>query len=206
MASILGRLDKILPIRKAAVRAFIHRVLKHDIPEEVICICMLFYALCDRFDPNCISRNVEFDASRQIIKHDAICNLTSCYLENIVKFGRQKWKFKILRCTVAMLIGIVKMHKNEHPPVDMNFAHNSCGYAYNVSDGKRSVGRDVLSTTYGIKCVDGDVVEMNLDFYDLSLSFKVNGKDYGKSHSVEQREYRAAVCMIGLGDEIQILD
>ena len=46
---------------------------------------------------------------------------------------------------------------------------------------------------YGKECNDGDVLEMTLDFNDLSLAFKMNDEDCGKAFNIENGEYHVAI-------------
>ena len=106
-----------------------------------------------------------------------------------------------------MLIGIWRVQKNVTPPLITYFTYGTNkGYAYSISAGKRTtVSGGHSDTEYGVKCCHGDIVEMILDFDELSLSFKVNGKDYGKSHGVTQDKYRAAIFMMGANDQVHFL-
>merc|ERR1712228_106897 len=102
-----------------------------------------------------------------------------------------------------IMIGIRKVEKDKSPPIEASFVGD--GYGYCTSNGTKS-GLGFLVEMYGIRCVAGDIVKMILDFDNLSLSFNVNGIDYGKSHIITQGKYRAAVYMYCSGDEIQLLE
>ena len=199
----------ILEVRQSTVRGFIRQYSKKFIPVDIIHVCMLFYALYDRFDSKCISSKMELNEETQSVMKIGDNKPVSAYLENITQSGLNKWKFKIVRRTGSMIIGVWRVTYNNDPMVDTCFTlGGNRGYGYSVNTAKIT---DVeygwpTASRYGVKCRSGDVVEMVLNFYDLSLSFKVNGTDYGEAHRIKPDKYRAAVFMHQIGDEIQILE
>ena len=167
--------------------------------------------MCDRFDPNHISQATELDEYTQTLTQVENARPSSSYLENIVDSGRHQWTFKIVERRGTVIIGIWRVLQNEQPPLGHNFARGSYrqyrGYGYFVSKGLRTDKNcGVSDSPYGVVCKDGDIVEMILDFDELSLSFKVNGTDYGKCHDVKQDKYRAAVFLYEAGCKIQLLE
>ena len=46
---------------------------------------------------------------------------------------------------------------------------------------------------------------MHIDLDELSLSFIINDKSYGKSHDIDKGEYVAAISFCRKNDSIQIL-
>ena len=51
----------------------------------------------------------------------------------------------------------------------------------------------------------GDIVSMHLDFEKLTLSFSVNGVDYGISHNIEPEKYRCAVHVYDKAAVLELL-
>merc|ERR1712228_378981 len=198
MALTMGKKQNINQKTKDAVSGFIRHEFHADIPNEIAQICLLFYAIIDRFDPKCVSSRITLNEETQTVTQFHY-KKASCYLENIVESGRWEWKFQLVRTYTSSvrwaMIGISKAQK--FLPMDTYFTigHNQ-GYGYSTSDGRKTtVIGGYAAAPYGKKCVDGDIVEMILDFDELSLSFKVNGIDYGKSHYITHGKYRAAVFM-----------
>ena len=52
---------------------------------------------------------------------------------------------------------------------------------------------EVPHLKYGEDCKENDIIEMKLDFNDLSLSYKVKGIDYGKAFDIKQGQYKAVI-------------
>ena len=48
---------------------------------------------------------------------------------------------------------------------------------------------------YGADCNTNGVIMMTLDLNKLSLSYSINGCDYGKAFDVENTQYRAAITV-----------
>merc|ERR1712228_551094 len=192
--------------RKDTVYGYIRQMTNDDIPNDIIHLCILFYAALDRFDRQHISSKLTLNEYDQSVKRNQAGGSANIYFENIVESGRHEWKFKIVRCqnhSGGYMIGLWKVQPNVAPPLDNFFAMGKeKGYGYSISDGKKSRLFDGCSAEqYGKRCNDGDIVEMIVDFDSLSLSFKVNGKDQGKSHDLyKDDKYRAAVYMWYAGD------
>ena len=209
MAMNFGKLERIDQFQRDTVSGFIRSTTNTHIPEEIIHICMLFYALIERFDPKCIdSKMIKINEETQSVVKIRGCGQPSAYLTNIVDSGHHKWKFRIVQRTSVMSIGIWRAQANVFPPpLDTYFTNgHDRGYAYSLSTGKSTaICGGQSAKKYGVRGKDGDIVEMILDFDESSLSFMVNGIEHGKSHDVTQGKYRAAVHLIGAGDEIQFL-
>ena len=174
------------------------RVASKDIPWDIAKLCMLFYdGSFDRFDPNLISwTRMKLNKENGSIKHFADYSPGCAYLENIVESGRHHWKFKIVNATTygggSMHIGIWRERSDEDPPLKSIFSRYD-------TETLTKVGISLNAIPFA------DIVEMILDFNELSLRFKVNGKSYGKPHNVKKGQSRAVVQMFRNGDEIQLL-
>ena len=48
-------------------------------------------------------------------------------------------------------------------------------------------------TKYAIKCKDNDIVDMSVNFVDLTLKYSVNNKDYGVAYQMDETQYKCAV-------------
>ena len=208
MAINFDKLERIDQSRKDTVSGFIRCATNKHIPEEIIHICMLFYALVDRFDPKFIDSEIlKLYEETQSVLRFSCHGQTNVYLTNIVDSGHHKWTFRIVKRTSLMAIGIWRVQTNVSPPIKYYFTDGyDDGYAYILSYGKSSaINGGHSDKNYGVKVNDGDMVEMILDFDESSLSFTVNGIDYGKSHDVKLGKYRAEVHIVGYLDQIQFL-
>lgn len=192
------------------VHGYIHRyqnLFFEDIPLDLIHICLLFYGFgSDEWD-------LEY-----------ICGMTlegttitkdfgkrSCsYLKRIAEYGQHQWRFKLENITGQIWIGILRV---EHYKSDDYTSMNDCfhtkgrGYAFTPLDGNISdpeTGN--YSDKYGKKCNDNDIVEMHLDLEELTLGYKIDGIDYGKSHDIQKGNYRAAIYMSRANCSITLID
>ena len=60
--------------------------------------------------------------------------------------------------------------------------------------------------SYGCKVKSGDIICIFLDFISLSLSYSVNGKDYGIAFKIKKSKYRLAISSKWSGDSIELLE
>ena len=70
--------------------------------------------------------------------------------------------------------------------------------AYHALEAKATNPEDPgqYGADYGIKVVDGGIIEMRLDMNKLQLSFKVNDIDHGIAHkNIEDTQYKAAMTL-----------
>ena len=72
------------------------------------------------------------------------------------------------------------------------------GYAYIMNYGKLADRENFGSygSDYGAICADGDIIEMILDMNKMTLSYKVNDKEYGVAfHNIDNTKYKAGLTM-----------
>jgi len=183
----------------------------------------------DRFDTALIGDSMEL----QLNEHKVTMTKDkpeSAYLRHIIdsRCRRYTWNLRLNRLGFAhywtTTIGIYKCRRSQRPsprtngiftidgefPSDPNGIDNiAYGFAANkgtlVEPDSGSGADDENAKRYGQRCGTGDVVEMNLNFETLELSFTINGTPYGRAFVVEDTEYRAAVNLCQEGDSIQIM-
>ena len=219
------RLKMVPDESKFVVHGFIRNVeelLSQDkgnniVPDLVINLCILFYAMADRFDPKCIGPLMKLDEKTQCITQTN-CNSNSAFLTNIFESGLHHWRFKINKCYKnsfwSQTLGIWKIKSNDneflplnhyftaHPDRTYGFANN-CGRLISRQTGLSYEGDDVRD--YGIKTNAGDIIDMYCDMNALELRFTINGKDYGKAFDIEPGKYRAVINLYDEDDSISLL-
>ena len=154
---------------------------------------------------------------------------TTSFCKRIVDSGHHEWRFKIRKISGELIIGIWRVSEavTSSYITTENFVYQ-CGdsYGFSARNGvkSRSAGgqyypnarsryysfpyqpyREWEGDEYGEKCGKKTIIEMILDFDDLSLKYKINGKDYGVSHKIRKGLYRAAVYMCLEGDRVDLL-
>ena len=152
--------------------------------------------LTDSWDEHFKANYLEID-DKSIINTADGYEYGSAYLKRVVYDGIHKWKFRIDKYRSGwQLIGVFKTKYNAITQTYFERNQNqSYGFVLNngwLSDPQTNGGK---LKDYGVKCVDGDIVEMTLNMIDLCLSFKINDIDYGKAFDVEQTSYKAAVTL-----------
>ncbi len=129
----------------------------------------------------------------------------SIYCIKKVSKGKHKWEFKYDKVTPGQwnLIGIAKTSKTL--PTEKAFMGYSEGNGYAFA-GPQQTTAEPRWKSYGTKCKSGDIVEMILDLDKRTLSYIINGKDYGIAEDqIEKTEYRAGVTLYKNDDKITLL-
>ena len=177
-----------------------------SIPAMIKYLCLVYLNQNkDKFDPDDISKNVTIDGN-SINNHITDDVVSSTYLINIVCRGTHIWRFRCNRPSVGNvgdgindMIGILT--NDAERQTDGYFddfpGEKGIGYGF-ATDGRLNEPKNALwGKCYGRVCGIDDIIEMKLDFNELTLSYKINEKCYGKAFDIEQNEYRAVVCMAG---------
>ena len=59
---------------------------------------------------------------------------------------------------------------------------------------------------YGVRCKNGDIIEMILNLNTLCLSYKINEKNYGTAFkNIENTSYRAAITFFVNGEKVTLI-
>ena len=209
----LGKAQYIMPSTKLTVYGYIREIEKSlliTIPSGLIVLFVLFYG--DQID----QWNTEFVGKYLKLKDDNLTVTNTCNIKEgnafgtiICEKGCYKWKFKINHVDArypAICIGIWRMQKDKTPPTDEYFTKGKeQGYAYYLKGYKTTIERGDCGDKYGIKCKNGDIIQMILDLDKLALSFKVNGVDYGVAfNNIKQAKYKAAIWLYHEHDSVTI--
>lgn len=184
-------------------------------PQDILDLCLLFFEERDAFDPKTMGSRMELNGHQSIkqIKRGP----ANCICSTVVSSGCHHWKFKIKQVRKQpMVIGIWRVDSNDAlPKMNFVFSEHGQGYGYWITHGqKTSTEEKYEQPAYGQKVVNGDVVEMILDFDDWSLSYVIHPYarglmgtiPCGKAHTVEPYRYKAAVYMSGRDEEIELVE
>ena len=185
-------------------------------PKEIISISISFYGNgVDTFDPECIADNYSLDRDIQEITNVGETKVANAFLKRIVDSKCHKWRFKMNRenKNEQVMIGIWRVNEDKEngmkpPPLNMIYTANGSGYGYHATgmklcDTPRSDTLSEYGSSFGKK---DDIIDMILDFDNLSLSYFVNGVNQGKAFDIKQGRYRAVVLCYCKHDTVQILD
>ena len=226
MAFSFDKLKRIPNKSKLVVNGFIHQmegILCQDtiIPDLVINLCILFYALIDRFDPECIGSDMELDEQTQcIVQTKTLSN--SAFLTNVFESGLHEWKFQINKCLKSteentewsQTLGIWRIQgdNEEYMKLAMNtFFTTYCGRTYGIANNsgllinKYGGPNFAEGGEYGTKTKAGDIVVMHCDMDKLELRFSINNKDCGKAFDIQPGKYRAVINLYDKDDSITLL-
>ena len=162
----------------------------------------------DEFDPEATHKDLAINKN-YVSLNTQVNFMGNSYLKNTVNTGNHVWKFKYLvdyeNCYededdyIEAIIGIWKT-KSDNPSLDASIDDTdndnvSTGY-FIRSDGRKSNPEDNWDDQIvvpGMEITNGDIVEMRLDFKELTLTFKINQEFKMQFTDIENTAYRAAV-------------
>ena len=189
-----------------------------NIPLDINDIIYSYQRYCEKWSQKYKTDNVLVDAANGIItvEDDRSIKILGSH---IVSEGAFTWKIKMISFTFAgdgspPFIGIVKDDKEYLDAFfgghkkDSSFWYNH-GYQLCCKFGSRFAGDRFVDDGYSsIWQKDGEILEMALDLDQGTLSFKVDGEDYGVAfEDVEQKSYRLILATFECKDsKFQLLD
>eukprot|EP01084_Bolivina_argentea_P066714 121630_1 len=167
-----------------------------NIPQLIKYLCLLYLNQNkDEFDINNCHKDLKINDN--YIKTDS--NFRSCFLKNIVNKRKYIWKFQVNGSVFLgpCLIGIYNTKFeiiNFDHFFDGGFGTISTGYGLRL-DGilTNPENSSIWGKQTELKCQCGDIIEMILDFNDLTLCFKINNKQC--TVKIENGEYKAALTL-----------
>ena len=183
---------------------------KANYPQLIKYLVLIYSNAQDKFDPNTTNKDLN------IIQH-TIRNswpyendlVRKSYLENVVSNGIHIWNFEYhvqLNEHAFSQVGIWKTNSGEpnvdESDIDDTNDNNSCTeYAITMNGHKTNPGNpSSFDKERYPELKTDDIIEMRLDLNELTLSFKVNGKDHCQFRNIENAEYRAVVALFQAGD------
>eukprot|EP01084_Bolivina_argentea_P209045 356180_1 len=184
----------------------------YNVPEIVQNICLIYYHAYDKWDSQYIAKVHTLNEENQCIEHTGETSYRSSFCSTIVDYGKYHWKFKIKHIPESggwMVIGIWKTISMSKPPTNTYFTEGDSyksGYGYvipyawitNATGGGKG-------GAYGVECKSGDIVDMFLNFDDLTLKYSVNDKDMGVAFNITNTPYRAAIFTCDKGSAVELL-
>ena len=171
------------------------------VPSIIDFIVLYLFTVVERFDPQNIGRHHTLNGNT--ITHTGHnWDNSSSFCEKIVDKGKHHWQFKIIK-NGSIVIGMWKC-KDGNPPKSDYFWYNNKGYGYCTGNGYTGHGSSLRE--YGIKCKADDIVDMFVNFDDLTLRYSVNNKDYGVAWEIENTQYKCAVYTYSKNDSIKLIE
>ena len=214
MALSLQMVSKIDKERRLTVSGYIREyeeVNQVSIPSEIILVLVLFYGNdTDEWDPKLISKCMELKS--KTLTQIAV-GYRSSYGKRIIDFGIFNWKLRINQWeNNGFMLGIRRVKSNDDvPPTETWFTDGGyeSGYGFRIRPSLTSLtgpeGYAYDGKEYGVEPQNGSIIEMILDLENLTLSYIIDGKDYGKAFDVTEGKYRLALFLHMVGDSLTLL-
>ena len=221
----LQRYSKIDKKTRTLIDAFIRPIKQlfdtnnayYDIPSCINQLCALFYMYpFDKWDIDAISDRFVIDGDVLSYEKTSIYGAATAFMSNIIEHGKYEWKFRLNKYDgTGVIIGVWNI--NDQPKIDdalntwIGRDKNTSSYVYDWrntqinNDGIHEKIPIRAMKGYGQRPKKGSVIEMCLDLNVGSLSFKIDGEDYGVAYdNIKPSKYRAALSS-WQGNDIQYL-
>ena len=196
-------------VKKETKKLLADESLYCNISDLIIWIIISYYQLTDEWDPPYTNGSYKIYNKDLLIKQ--VDNIGSVVLKHIVSKGIFRWRFKIENivnwCTSGFVIGIINSDQDLVKVANGIFTRTSgsriCGKGFDVGLAQITDSCD----DYGIKCKNGDIIEMELNMNELYnyVKYIINDKDYGEAFEVEPGNYRAAIYIFEARNELRII-
>ena len=173
-----------------------------DDPAMIKYLCLVYLNQNkDEFDPNNTNDKIKIDGMTVTAIGCGVSLATR--LKNIVNTGCHIWRFKCgskSECGIGDIIGIISNDISFAPNHYFGSFTGSYGFAV-AGNLQGALDQAVTNGNYARRCEMGDILEMTVDFNELTLSYKINDIDYGKAFDIKCGEYRAEISMFAFSWE-----
>ena len=203
MSTVFSKLKDVDDRSRKITLGYIRRIERlissnHAIPMDIKNLCLIYYFIKEKWDKKLKHPSIMIDGDSVFNKHAQ----NSAFLSNIVDKGIAVWTIRFDQIGTGRNWRTFGIRKVNTMKIDHNdftyFEKREKGFSYIYDRGQLSsiTNCGCYGDNYGTKCEVGDVIQMTLNMNDLTLSYQVNGKDYGKAfENIENTAYRAAVTM-----------
>ena len=201
-------------VQKLLVAGYMRKVEKNHIsltiPAEINDIIYLYQRYCDQWDDEISSDDINIDEQSSIITIDDNEYCTA-FGKHIVTQGIFVWRLKFVTVKrdgwhAPPYVGIMENNDKNIK----QYGGNSMGLwerdGYQLCTGNSTLcgpSNEDHIITDNYQCLwtkQDDILEITLDLNQLTLSFKVNDKDYGIAFSnIRKTQYRLVLSALGLG-------
>ena len=184
----------------------------YNIPQIVNVLCALYSVNYDEWDEQCSGPNYEISEDGHIITMTKDeCEETAFMKQIINNKGKYHWKFKLTDNPKGyrILLGIFKQKCDPKLHIK-KFLTSTINSAYTIDlNSGWIMFHDKIEDSvkrYMDRCKKDDILDMYLNFNDLTLSFALNGENKGVAFKgIDNCQYRVAVWMFGQHSQIEYI-
>ena len=211
-------IDSVFGYIRNAQKLFINdKRIYYTIPISINHICALYYAsYFDKFYKWSIGKRMILSKNKLTIIQKKT-GFNSAFLTKIIDRGVYHWIFRLDVVSIpgvwSTTIGIFDSDEQDDDddyPINKRFLEGyEKGYGWSPCNAKLINTKTGIckkdDKDYGIKCDQGDIIEMFVDMNKLELSYVVNGQDFGVAFKIRDSYYQAAINLFCTGDSITLL-
>merc|ERR1712228_112001 len=133
----------------------------------------------------------------------------TAFMRNVINHGINRWTFRInvYEGWGNVMIGLWDLkYKYRHIHIGKGcFTSYVYDYAYAEINDYEEGDSWSGGNTYGVKCKQGSIIQMIVNFNDLTIKYIIDEVDCGKAFDIESAEYKCAVTLYPKGTQIELL-
>ena len=193
------------------------RNVTHNVPKEIIRICVLFYALYDDWDKNAMNEGI-------ILKKHGIIEMSqnkesmNAYLTKEFDSGYNYWEFKVISLNTQYMqhsdtitVGIINV--DPKTGFDSTNLPLECHWTTDTDGKGSSICCNSLMED-GTRLKEGDIIKLIVDMDKLQLNIHINDNQYTQKkvrsglmlpRKIERSRYRVGVNLFIKRDSIQLI-
>ena len=170
----------------------------YNIPQLINYLVTCYYNASDSWNQKQIAKNMK------IIRNCVMSTVTTthgnAFLTNVIEEDKYMWKFRINTMPSLLTIGIWNL-QSQYPGTgkyyDMKIKNFTYCFDADLGLVEKNKNNNVYDyRAYGVDCTDGDIIKMILNMNDLTLSYAINGKNYGVAFTnIDKTSYKAVIYM-----------
>ena len=181
------------------IRKLQRKLNNQIIPQIINDICFKYYYygfIQDGWDKS-LNKGDKFRKYKKNIVTTKSDIWRSVYLKDNIFNGIHEYKFKLIDGP-RVTLGIVAVQVNKsHISNAYPFTERIKSYSFTLNYAKKYKNGFVVYEKYGIICKANDILTMTVNFNGKTLSYSINGRDYGKCFDIDIDEKYQPAARIG---------
>ena len=182
--------------------------LSTDIPQIINVICCLFFYRTEEWDANLTHDALEI--TDDILTHKGANGFSSAFMRNVIDHGINRWTFRINSYNNwgNVMIGIwnlshdIELNKHIGREKLSSYVYD---YAYAEINEQEEDDSWSGKDTYGVRCNQGSIIKMIVNFNDMTIQYVIEEVWYGKAYDFAPGKYKCAVTFFPKGSQIELL-
>ena len=169
----------------------------YNIPKLIHHLITCYYTCSDSWNEKQIGKNMWIKKNCIMLTAEKTGH---AFLTNVITKDIYVWTFRIKQMHPTLIIGIWDV-KNQYPGPGKYYDVETKNFTYcfwaTMAIAAKNINNKIYEDKpYAVECTAGDTLKMILNMNELSLSYTINEKKYGKAFKdIKKTSYKAVVYM-----------